>query len=129
MEVVPGRLTLTQRQFARFLAVGLLNTAVGYSIFALLVMLKLDPGAALFVATALGGLFNYFTTGKLVFLARGFGSLPLFLAVYGLTFLVNLWSLKMLLAAGLVPIAAQAILLPLMVVLGFALNKILVFRK
>jgi putative flippase GtrA len=117
-----------QRQFARFLFVGLLNTGFGYGVFVLLVLLKLGPGVALFVATALGVLFNYMTTGRLVFAAKGLGRLPYFAAVYGLTFVLNLWSLRFLLSEGLSPILAQAILLPVMVMLNFALNKIFVFR-
>jgi putative flippase GtrA len=123
------KLTLGQRQFVRFLVVGVLNTAVGYGTFVLLVLLKLRPGLSLFMATVLGVLFNYLTTGRLVFAARGLGRLPFFAAVYGLTFVLNLWSLRSLLSAGFSPILAQAILLPLMVILNFVLNKILVFRK
>lgn len=122
------KLTPGQRQFVRFLFVGILNTAFGYSAFVLLVLVKLGPGVALFLATVLGVLFNYVTTGRLVFASRGFGRLPYFTAVYGLTFVLNLWSLRFLLSRGISPILAQAILLPVMVVLNFALNKIFVFR-
>ena len=117
-----------KRQFLRFLAVGVLNTAFGYGIFVVLVLLKLVPGTSLFIATVAGVFFNYLTTGRLVFAARGVRHLPLFAAVYGLTFLANLWSLKLLLAAGFSAIVAQAVLLPLMVVLSFFLNKVFVFR-
>jgi putative flippase GtrA len=122
------RLTPGQRQFARFLFVGVLNTGFGYGVFVLFVLLKLGPGIALFVATALGVLFNYMTTGRLVFAARGLARLPYFAVVYGLTFFLNLWSLRFLLSQGASPIQAQAILLPVMVVLNFALNKMFVFR-
>jgi putative flippase GtrA len=119
---------LHDRQFVRFLAVGGLNTLFGYGVFSLLVLAGLAPGVALLVATVLGVLFNYFTTGKIVFSAQGLGRLPWFAAVYGLTFLANLWSLKALISAGLSPLLAQAILLPVMVVVTFILNKFLVFR-
>ena len=46
----------------------------------------------------------------------------------GLTFLVNLWSLRGLIATGLSPLLAQAIVLPLGILLTFLLNKLLVFR-
>ncbi len=121
-------LTPGQRQFVRFLFVGALNTGVGYGFFVLFVLMKLGPNISLTLATGLGVLFNYMTTGRLVFAARGLGRLPFFVAVYGLTFLLNLWSLHFLLSSGFSPILAQAILLPLMVVLNFALNKIFVFR-
>lgn len=115
-------------QFFRFLATGVLNTLVGYGLFSLLVLLKLAPGVALLVATVMGVLFNYFTTGRLVFAARGLGRLPWFVAAYGLTFLINLWSLNHLVATGLSALLAQALLLPVMTVLNFVLNKLFVFR-
>jgi putative flippase GtrA len=118
-----------QRQFVKFLFVGVLNTAFGYGVFSVLVLLKLDAGISLFVSTAMGILFNYLTTGRLVFAARGLRRLPYFIAVYGLTFLFNLWSLRFLLSRGLSPFLAQAILLPLMVAMSFTLNKIFVFRN
>lgn len=122
------RLTPGQRQFVKFLAVGVLNAGVGYSLFVLFVLIKMGPSISLLLATALGVLFNYLTTARLVFAARGLGRLPYFVAVYGLTFVLNLWSLRFLLSAEFSPFLAQAILLPLMVVLNFALNKIFVFR-
>ena len=122
------RLTASQRQFIKFLAVGALNTGIGYGTFALLILMKLRPGLSLFLATTFGVLFNYMTTGRLVFSTKGLGRLPIFAAVYGLTFLLNLWSLRLLLSKGATPFLAQAVLLPLMVILNFALNKIFVFR-
>lgn len=120
--------TLRNRPFARFLAVGLVNTLFGYGVFGALTLAGLAPGLALFIATVLGVLFNYFTTGRVVFAANGFGRLPWFVAVYGLTFLINLWSLRSLTAAGLSPLLAQAILLPIVTILSFLLNKTFVFR-
>lgn len=119
---------MRDHQLLRFLAVGALNTLFGYVMFSLLVLAGVVPGLALFVGTLVGLLFNYFTTGRLVFAARGLGRLPWFVAVYGLTFLVNLWSLQALIATGLSPLLAQAIVLPLVILLTFLLNKLLVFR-
>lgn len=118
---------LRDRQFLRFLAVGGLNTLFGYGVFSLLVLAGMAPGLALLIATVLGVLFNYCTTGRIVFAVRGWGRLPRFALVYGLTFLANLWSLNSLIAAGLSPLLAQAILLPVVVIATFALNKFLVF--
>lgn len=114
-------------QFIRFLAVGALNTLFGYGVFTLLVLTGLAPGWALLIATLIGVLFNYFTTGRIVFAARGWACLPRFACVYGLTFLANLWSLKSLISAGLSPFLAQAMLLPIVIIANFALNKFLVF--
>jgi putative flippase GtrA len=115
-------------QFFRFLVTGVLNTLVGYGLFSFLVLIRLAPGVALLVATVLGVLFNYFTTGRLVFATRGLGRLHWFVAAYGLTFLINLWSLNCLVSAGLSPFLAQALLLPVITGLNFVLNKFFVFR-
>jgi putative flippase GtrA len=119
---------LHENRLLRFLAVGALNTLFGYCVFSLLVLSGLAPGVALAAGTVLGLVFNYFTTGRLVFAARGLGRLPWFIAVNGLTFLINLWSLRGLIAGGLSPFVAQAIVLPIIILLSFALNKLLVFR-
>lgn len=123
------RLGPGQRQFVKFILVGILNTAFGYGVYSALVLLKVDASISLFASTVMGILFNYMTTGRLVFLARGIGRLPYFMAVYGLTFLFNLWSLRLLLSHGVKPLLAQALLLPLMVITSFTLNKIFVFRN
>lgn len=119
---------LRNDQFVWFLAVGGLNTLFGYGVFSLLVLVGLAPGVALLIATMLGVAFNYFTTGRIVFAAKGLGRLPWFIGVYGLTFLINLWSLRFLTSEGLSPFLAQALLLPAIVVTNFALNKLFVFR-
>ena len=111
----------------RYYQAGVINTAFGYGVFSLLVLAGVAPGLALLIATVLGVLFNYFTTGRIVFASQGWGRLPGFALVYGLTFLANLWSLKGLISAGLSPFLAQAILLPVVVIANFALNKFLVF--
>jgi putative flippase GtrA len=115
-------------QFVRFLAVGSLNTLFGYGVFSLLVVAELVPGVALLIATVLGVLFNYFTTGRIVFATQGLGRLPWFVGAYSLTFLFNLLSLRGLISVGLSPLLAQALLLPVVTVTNFALNKLLVFR-
>jgi putative flippase GtrA len=128
MSLAPVVGKLRHRQFVKFLAVGVLNTLFGYGIFSLLVLLGVEPGLGLFIATILGVLFNFFTTGRLVFASREMRRLPYFVTVYSLTFLINLWCLRFLTSAGLSPLLAQAILLPVMTILNFTLNKLLVFR-
>jgi putative flippase GtrA len=53
--------------FVRFLAVGVLNTAFGYAFFALLVWAGLWYPAAAAASTIGGIVFNFNTTGRLVF--------------------------------------------------------------
>ncbi len=51
----------------KFLSAGVLNTAFGYFVYALLLFIKTPYLLALFVATAAGVVFNYFSFGCMVF--------------------------------------------------------------
>lgn len=67
--------SLWRLRFARFLIIGALNTLFGFGVFYLLLLAHLRPGPALAVATVLGVLFNFMTTGRVVFEnAEGAGS-------------------------------------------------------
>ena len=57
----------TKSQILTFILVGGLNTLFGYTLFALFIYLGIHYSLAAFLATCLGVLFNYKTTGKLVF--------------------------------------------------------------
>jgi len=115
-------------QFVRFVLVGGLNTLVGYSLFAVLFLLSGDHRLALLVATVLGVLFNFVTTGRLVFGNRSWGRLPLFVGIYALSFALNLGALELLIAAGVAPLLGQLLVLPAVVVLSFLGNRLVVFR-
>ena len=53
--------------FVKFVLVGILNTAFGYLVFALLLFLGLHYTLAVILSTIAGVLFNFKTTGTLVF--------------------------------------------------------------
>lgn len=114
--------------FLRFLVVGAINTAVGYALFAVFVLAGLDSGLALLLATVLGVLFNFFTTGRLVFDNRKASALPRFVAVYAVSYCFNLALLKGFESMGLHPIAAQAVCLAPVVALTFVLLRKFVFQ-
>lgn len=116
------------RRFARFLVVGVINTLFGYGIFAALVTAGLESALALALATVAGVIFNYFTTGKLVFANNGAAMLPRFIAAYCLSYAANLAMLKGLERAGIDTLIAQALCLPPTVLLSFALLRWFVFR-
>jgi putative flippase GtrA len=117
------------RRFARFLAVGLLNTAFGYALYAGGLFLGLRPEVALLVATVLGVCFNFLTTGRLVFADRDQNRIVRFVLAYAVSYLFNVAMLRGLLAVGASPLVAQALVLPLMVVLTFVLMRAFVFRE
>jgi putative flippase GtrA len=116
-------------QFLRFIAIGLLNTAFGYGVFVIGLFLGLAPAAALAVATVLGIGFNFFTTGRLVFLNRDNRRIYRFVLVYGVVYLGNVGLLKLAEALSVPPALAQLCILPVVVVTTFLLMRSFVFRE
>jgi putative flippase GtrA len=116
------------RTFARFAAVGALNTVFGYGLFVLCLSGGMSATLALAVATALGVSFNFFTTGSLVFQNADKRQFAAFFGVYSFIYGINAIALHSTAAMGIGPAIAQAGLLPLMSVLSFLLNRALVFN-
>lgn len=112
-----------QRRFLKFLAVGGLNTAFGYAVYAVLVLAGVAPQPALAAAFCIGVIWNFFTHARLVFGARGFRRLPAYVAVYVGIYAVNAFLLARVMALGIHPLAAQAGLALVMAVLSYGLIK------
>lgn len=117
------------RRFLLFLVVGGLNTLFGYATFSLLVWLRLPYPLALLLAQIIGVLFNFRTTGRIVFANRDNRLLVKFFGVYALLYLINLGLLKLLLTMSLSVYVASALLILPMALLSFALNKKFVFTR
>jgi putative flippase GtrA len=117
------------RRFARFLVVGALNSAVGYGIFAGLILLGLMPEIALLAATVLGVLFNFVTTGQLVFGRCDGRHFLKFVAVYSAVYAMNAASLRAMISLSTPPLVGQLILLPAAAVLTYVALKSLVFKE
>jgi putative flippase GtrA len=81
-------------KFIKFLFVGGINTLFGYSMFALFLFLGLHYTIAALCSTILGIMFNFKTTGVLVFKNHDNGLLLKFLGVYTITYLLNVSFLK-----------------------------------
>jgi putative flippase GtrA len=78
------------KRLTKFLGVGVLNTLFGYGIYACLVFIGIPLLAALFAATVLGVIFNYFSFGRMVFKAKsGWFVFSKFLVAYTVVYLVN----------------------------------------
>lgn len=109
------------KRFVRFVLVGLLNTAVGYLLFAVFVLVGIPPQPALAGAFVLGVIWNYWAHARLVFGRGGLSHLP----AYGLAYL-GIWGLNATALAaaqnmGITALLAQAILAPVAAVLSFFL--------
>jgi putative flippase GtrA len=120
---------LWSHQFLRFLIVGAGNTVFGYLLYLIGLWIGLHYQVALICATVLGATFNFFTTGRIVFGNDRLRRIAGFFAVYGITLAINLVLLTMLVGWGMMKAYAQMVLLPLIVVLSFVLNKYLVFGR
>lgn len=117
------------RRFLRFIAVGVLNTAFGYLVFAAGIILGLSPELALLVATILGVTFNFLTTGRLVFNSRDAGRLPRFVLVYAAIYALNALALRALVNAGIPSLYAQPILMPIVTIVTFLSMRRFVFQE
>lgn len=114
--------------FVKFILVGVLNTIFGYGAFALLLYLGLHYSLAVILSTIAGILFNFKTTGTLVFKNYDNKLIFKFVSVYALTCGVGIMFLKAadmmhinLYFAGLISTGFCAII-------SFILNKNWVFR-
>ncbi len=115
-------------RFLRFLAVGGLNTLFGYSLFAALIFAGFHYSLAVFVSTLLGVLFNFKTTGSIVFKSSDNMLVFKFVAGYGVIYLLNVGLLKVLSLLGFNMYAAGALLLLPMALVSYVINSRLVFR-
>ena len=119
----------TRMQFIRFLFVGGLNTLFGYLCYAMFIYLNFSYPVAMLFASFLGIVFNFITTGRIVFRRREKGFFPRFLAgcivAYGISVSL-LWMLTFILANEY--LAGLIIVLP-MAIISFLLNKHIVFTS
>jgi putative flippase GtrA len=114
-------------QFVRFLAVGSLNFVFYYTIFATLHFLGMTPTQSVVIATVIAVLFNFLTTGRMVFGNRRARLLPRFISVYVVQTLLNIGSLRLLVAAGVPVLIAEALVIGVLAILTFFALKHLVF--
>ncbi|MBN1788070.1 MAG: GtrA family protein [Sedimentisphaerales bacterium] len=119
-----------QNQFLRFLCIGVINTIFGYSMYAALVLIGLNYHLALTAGTILAVLFNYYTNGRFVFLNKGRIVLLKFILLNIVLYFFNLVLLTIFVDyIGAGKLISQAIIVPIIIVTSFIINKLWVFRK
>ena len=116
---------------AKFLITGLLNTIVGYSIYAIFIALSVPYLTALFLATIMGIFFNYFSFGHLVFKSKGsFIVFVKFAVTYSFIYFVNAIGLKVLITTFNVgAYFGQALCVPISVFLSWILMNYWVYKN
>lgn len=112
------------RRLAIFIVVGGVNFLFYYSVFALFHFLGASPSVAVVIATAIGVLFNFCTTGRVVFRSGNLRLLPRFIGVYVVQCGLNVLFLRLLNAGGVPVLVAEAI-----VVGGLAFFTFFALRK
>jgi putative flippase GtrA len=118
----------------RFFVVGGANTLFGYGAYATLLFVGLHYAAAALLGTIAGVIFNFFTTGRLVFGHARSDAIGRFVAVYALLYGVNVALLSLLqgvrVGAHVVgPYLAGLLLIVPMALLSFVLMRRFVFRS
>lgn len=116
-------------KFVRFLFVGALNTLFSLTVYWILVYFGVHYSLAVFISNMLGVLFNYKTTGKLVFESDSNRLIFKFIAVYLFTYFLSVGGIKLLLFIGIDKYSAAVIIAAPMAVISFFLMKVFVFNK
>jgi len=109
-----------------FLLVGGLNTLFGYGIFAVFIYFNFHYSLAAALSTVLGILFNFKTTGSLVFKSKDNKLLIKFVGVYLIAYIINVLFLGILNIYMSNYLAGAIIILPLSF-FSFILMKKFVF--
>ena len=115
-------------QFMKFLIVGCINTLFGYLAFALFIFWGFHYAISSLLATILGVLFNFKTTGAFVFQNKDNSRLFRFFCVYGVWYVCNIIFLKILGSIGMDMYLAGAVVIVPLAILSFFLNKHFVFE-
>jgi len=119
---------LAKNQFIRFLFIGGINTLFGYGIFSLFLFIGLHYSLAALLGTILGILFNFKTTGVIVFNSRDNSLIFKFFGVYGVVYVLNVLGLYLFSLAGVGAYISGALLILPMACVAFVLNKKFVFK-
>jgi putative flippase GtrA len=119
---------LWQIRFVRFLLISALNTAFGYALFAVLILVGIRYPLAAAIGTVLGILFNFQTTRRLVFESHDVSLILRFFGVYAITYAVGVLLLWLGERRGVPVLATAALCAVPMGLLAYTLQRLLVFR-
>ena len=118
-----------RNKFLRFLIVGSINTLFSTTIYAILIFLKAHYAIAILVAQVLGVLFNFKTTGKLVFESNDNKLIFRFFIVYVIVYLLSVSSVKILLIHNVNKYVAGILIAFPIAIISFTLFKKFVVKK
>lgn len=116
------------KKFIKFIFVGMLNTLFGYLIFALFLFTGIHYSISVVLATVIGILFNFKTTGIIVFKSHDNGLLFKFILNYCITMLISIVLLYLAERLNLNLYIASFAVTVCMAVLSFCILKYYVFK-
>lgn len=120
---------LNNSQALRFLIVGAVNTVFGYSLFSLFIYCDFYYPLAAFLSTAISIVFNFMTTGNIVFKQAHGRLFWRFVLVCGLVYVINIAILKIGTYFSQNMYLIGALTIPVIAVIAFLLNKYFVFER
>ncbi len=119
---------IVKSKFVVFLLVGAVNTVFGYAVFFLASLTGLHYAITVLMSTCIGVVFNFFSTGRLVFRTKDDRLFFRFGLVYAAIYAINVGMIR-LLKIWIEPVLAiQAILAFPLATLSYTLNRLLVFK-
>lgn len=114
--------------FARYVLVGVINTAFSYLIYAGLLFVGFHYAFANFLALVLGIIFSFRMQGRFVFGNTDISLAGRFLLGWGLIYIVSVLLIGSMIRLGLDGYSAGALALPFTTVLSYFVQKNFVFR-
>lgn len=115
-------------RFFNYLLVGGLNTLFGYGVFMLMIWAGFHYSLAIAGSTVLGTLFNFKSTGALVFKSHDNSRIIRFVLVYGFVYCMNVLSVGLLIRLGINAYYSGMIMILPLALLAYRLNSQFVFK-
>ncbi len=116
-------------QIIRFIAVGTINTAFSYGLYAFFLFIGFNYAIANLLALLLGIVFSFKTQGRFVFSNTDNRLFLRFVLGWAIIYLATILLIGQLVAQGLNAYLAGALALPFSTVLSYLVQKHLVFSK
>lgn len=125
-----SKITKIEEQFIKFLFVGMLNTIFGYTIYAFFVFIGFGYILAPLFSTIAGIIFNFKTTGIIVFNSKKNSLFFKFFFVYVLSYILSVIFLKLFIICGVSNLYISGFIVTiLMAFFNYTMNKHFVFNK
>ncbi len=119
-----------ERKFVKYLFVGFMNTVFSYIVYAIVITITNRPAFSLAVSYIIGIIFNFQTTGRIVFKNKDNTLIVKFFLSYLTTYFINKISLETLVNTfGVDKYLSQALLVFPIALISFMLLKNFVFRN